>query len=1066
MFTKNQILSLALSALGVTSFAQTGVYRTPALSPDAKTIAFSFQGDIWTMPLSGSKPERLTLHQAYESNPVFSPNGKQLAFNSERHGNNDLFVMDADGGNLDRITYHSSNDVLSDWSAKNNLVFSTVRAYRQLEWDEEIHQVSAMGGTPSRWLNALGEMATVSPNGKMVAFVRGACRVTRENYKGPSDLEIWIYHTESKTYTQLTNNTYNDLLPRWNSDNELYFLSGETGYYNIYKQTVSGKAKTAVTNLKGHGIRYFDMAQQTIVYERGMDLFTLNLSDGNGRKLDINIKADYRFDPIEKKTYSSSLNEYEVSPNGKELAFVVRGEVFVKELDKEKTKSINLSNHAFRDGSVAWLNDTTLLLVSDRDGVKNIYKVVSNDPKTSSLAKALRHTLSPLVKNKWNDNGLLLSPNGKKIAFTRDNRELIVADILESGKLSKERVMADSWSLPRGVVWSPDSRNLAYSQQDLTFNNEIFIHPIDGDPVNVSMHPKGDYSPYWSADGSKLGFVSNRGAGGDSNIWFAWLRHSDWEKTKEDWKDGSYYDEPEKPKADAKEKKKDEAKDKEPEEEIIEIDLDNIHDRLMQVTSLGGNEGSLIISADGETFYFSARPITAKSTDWYKVKWDGSKIEQLTKGGQGLYAFSADPAGKDFYAMRRGGLVKVDGKGKTTGMPFLATMHINHALERDYVFEEGWMALNQRFYDPNFHGNDWNALKAQYKPWAMAASTAQDFRLIFSWMLGRLNASHLGMYGGNPEETQRERTGKLGIEVSPVAKGVEVKHIVLNSPAGKGNNALKVGDVIVSVNDKPIETGTNFYELLEGESGNEIWLSVKGNDGKSRDVIVRTTTTLGTLLYEEWVAERQRLVTEYSDGRLGYIHIRGMNMPSFERFERELMASGYGKEGIVIDVRFNGGGWTTDYLMAVLNVKQHAYTVPRGATDNLEKNHAQFKDYYPYSERLPLTAWTAPSIALCNESSYSNAEIFSHAYKNLGLGTLVGQPTFGAVISTSGTGLLDGSFVRLPFRGWYVKADGTNMENGPAVPDVLIHNSPDYRAKQIDEQLKKAVELLLKDLEK
>jgi C-terminal processing protease CtpA/Prc len=206
--------------------------------------------------------------------------------------------------------------------------------------------------------------------------------------------------------------------------------------------------------------------------------------------------------------------------------------------------------------------------------------------------------------------------------------------------------------------------------------------------------------------------------------------------------------------------------------------------------------------------------------------------------------------------------------------------------------------------------------------------------------------------------------------------------------------------------------------------------------------------------------------SQYSGGRLGYIHIQGMNWPSFERFERELAASGHGKDGIVIDVRFNGGGWTTDMLMAVLNVQQHSYTVPRGAAENLEKEHKNFKSHYPYGERLPLSSWTKPSVAMCNQNSYSNAEIFSHAYKTLGIGKLVGMPTFGAVISTGGQGLIDGSMVRMPFRAWYVKATEENMEHGPAVPDVLVENAPDSKANGEDPQLKKAVELLLDDLRK
>ena len=197
---------------------------------------------------------------------------------------------------------------------------------------------------------------------------------------------------------------------------------------------------------------------------------------------------------------------------------------------------------------------------------------------------------------------------------------------------------------------------------------------------------------------------------------------------------------------------------------------------------------------------------------------------------------------------------------------------------------------------------------------------------------------------------------------------------------------------------------------------------------------------------------------------MGYLHIQAMGWRSFERFEREFTAAGNGKDGIVIDVRFNGGGWTTDYLMAVLNIDQHAYTIPRGAAGNLDKEHLKFREYYPYAERLPFYPWMKPSVAICNESSYSNAEIFSHAYKTLDIGTLVGKPTFGAVISTGGKRLIDGSFVRLPFRAWYVKATDQNMEHGPAVPDIIVDNPPGIKAIGSDPQLEKAVQILLEKI--
>ncbi|MFP4622147.1 MAG: S41 family peptidase, partial [Bacteroidales bacterium] len=331
---------------------------------------------------------------------------------------------------------------------------------------------------------------------------------------------------------------------------------------------------------------------------------------------------------------------------------------------------------------------------------------------------------------------------------------------------------------------------------------------------------------------------------------------------------------------------------------------------------------------------------------------------------------------------------------------------------------------------------------------------------MFNIMLGQINASHMGLYGSDLSETEDIKTGLLGVEVLPHEKGAKITHVVPESPADKSFSKLKEGEIITTVNGNEV-AGNNLYQYLINKEKEEIYLEVADKEGNTRNVFIRPTNSLSREKYREWVEERKELTEKYSDGQLGYIHVQAMNWNSFERFQRELTASGHGKKGIVIDVRFNGGGWTTDYLMTVLNVQQHAYTIPRGATDNLQKNHEKYRNHYPFAERLPLSAWTKPSIAMCNQNSYSNAEIFSHAYKTLDVGTLVGTPTFGAVISTGGSRLIDGSYIRLPFRAWYVKQTNRNMEHGPAVPDIITNNEPDSKAKGRDEQLKRAVDELL-----
>lgn len=398
-------------------------------------------------------------------------------------------------------------------------------------------------------------------------------------------------------------------------------------------------------------------------------------------------------------------------------------------------------------------------------------------------------------------------------------------------------------------------------------------------------------------------------------------------------------------------------------------------------------------------------------------------------------------------------------------LPISARLNVNYHEESNQIFEEAWKAINDGFYDPNFHGQDWNVLKEIYKPLAMRASTRIDFQNMFNWMLGQVNASHMGFRSREfREDLQRQRTGLLGLEFVPNTNGsLRVETVVGNMPSDRISSKIQVGDVITAVNGTKLTKNLNVYSVLEGTANEKIYLDLKrGNN--SIEVVIRPKISNRLENYTAWVKARKQLTEKYSNGQLGYIHIQGMNWTSFERFERELTAAGLGKKGLVIDVRFNGGGWTTDYLMAVLNVKQHAYTIPRGASNNLNIGHDKFKNHYPFSERLPLASWTKPSIALCNHTSYSNAEIFSHAYKALGLGTLVGEPTFGAVISTGSARLIDGSSVRMPFRGWFVKETGDNMDFVPAVPDIFVLNNPDDKAKNKDTQLKRAVDELLKQI--
>jgi len=1040
------------------------IIRHPAISPDGSSIAYSWQGDIWHLGLNGDNaiPNRLTIHEAYDGGPLFNDDGSAIAFTSGRFGNSDIFTMDLPNGSVKQVTYRSSGDLLTDWSG-NTLLFTSERDFNAVEWDAEVHSVPASGGTPVRASNAFAEFATQSPDGKWIAMVRGSCRIEREAYRGSANLDIWLMNTESGEYIQLTTFNGNDYMPRWADNSILRFISARSGRYNIHEMAIDengmGTLGEQITDEVEFGIRHFDVADDgSMIYTSGARLVHVD-AEGESKNIQPVHNGDFRFDPVVYESKSDGLSGFAVNPDGSESAMEIDGEIFVTGNDDEKSKTKNISEHAFRDRDAAWLNDSTLVFTSDRSGNYEIYMAVSADENKPSLVETLKKDVRQITDTEADEVGIIVSPDGSKISYV-SGTDWIIADISEADGIENREVWDDEyWSLPDDVAWSPDSKWIAYSQPDLYFNSEIFIRSADGetDPVNVSMHPKGDGSPVWSPDGKMLAFISERN-NQNYDIWMAWLTDEDWDKTQEDREEGLYFD------AESTEEESEE--DEEEADVEVVIDLDNIHNRLAQLTSDSGNERSPEFDGKSEHVYFVSSSLTDSGSEIYKVKTDGSELSQVTSTGASPFGLKLAGGDHHLFYVSNGRLAMLNtSTDKAETVAFSASYKRDFEAEKRQMFDEAWGFLNRGFYDPDFHGQDFEALREQYEPLALATSTLTDFRYMFNLMLGQLNASHMGMYGGDRDETQDMETGLLGAELMPLENGVEVTHVIPDTPADRNQSKLYVGDVITYVNGVEITEGDNVYRHFEQTEDQEVLLNVRSADGDEREVVIRPAGSVGNELYEQWIAERRKLTEEYSDGRLGYIHIRGMNMPSFERFERELMASGYGKDGIVIDVRYNGGGWTTDYLMAVLNVDQHAYTIPRGAEkSNLEENKEKYREYYPYSERLPLSAWTKPSVALANESSYSNAEIFSHAYKSLGIGDLVGVETFGAVISTGGARLIDGSLVRMPFRGWYVKESDLNMDFSGAVPDHEVHNTPDYRTGE-DTQLRRAVDVLLNQLE-
>ena len=1024
--------------------------RYPAPSPDGRALAFSYAGDLWTVPIDGGWATRITVHEAYDKFPVWSPDGSEIAFSSDRSGNDDIFVMDARGGQPTQLTHFSNSDLLCGWRPDGRgIIFASWRnfVYHRLPL---LWQVERDGGTPTKVMPEYADEGRISPDGQWLAFARGRDRWWRKGYRGSGQIDVWLYNFETKEYRQLTTHDGHDRWPMWGGDSQtIYYVSDQDGTFNMWRTDLLGEVKTQLTFHKKDGVRFPSIARNgsVIAYERGSDVWTLQTAEGEPRRLEILAPSDQKTNPIERKTCSSKATEMEISPDEKEVAFVVRGEIYVTRLkEDESTKAMKVTDNPARDYDIVWApGGDTLVFVSDRAGNRDVYLVYSTDQEQRRLSKSLNRRIDQLTDSKEEDHGPRFSPDGKKIGFVRGNGELWVMD--RDG--SNERRILKGWAEPT-FAWSPDSRWIAYSRVDEEFNEDVFIMPADGGTsVNITRHPDNDIGPVWSDDGRKLGFISRR-MGDTEDVWFVFLQRKDDEMTKEDWEE-----EEEKGKEEKKGEKDEEEEKKEEEEKVeVKIDFEGIHKRLRRVTSLPGEEARPAISPDGKMFAFSSN--NEGKSDLWVVQWDGEEVKQVTEGGADPSHIRWDGKSEKIYYMKSGGtfhsISKDGGSGK--GYPFAARLVIDHQAERLQMFDEAWRILNDSFYDPEFHGADWQASKEKYRPMAAQVQSQQDFYDVVRLMIGELNASHLGIYGPDPDVAVQ--TGMLGLtyDESYTGRGLRIESVMPHGPCDQEESRLQPGELIVAVDATVLEDDTNLYELLVDKVGEKIQLEVRGKDGTERTVVLRPID-YGEYVdreYDRWVKEKQHRVESESNGKIGYLHIRGMGIPSLERFEMELYSVANGREGLIIDVRNNGGGWTTDYLLAILSPRPHAITVPRGGGEG-----------YPQVRR-PLYAWSKPIVAMCNQYSYSNAEIFSHAVKTLERGKLVGMTTPGAVISTGGTTLIDGSWFRIPFRGWYVEGTMANMEKVGAVPDYIVEVQPGDVARGVDRQLERAVEVLMEEL--
>ena len=1070
----------------------------PSLSPDGKTLAYSYNGDIFRVATKGGRSVRLTTHHASESEPHYSPDGSTIAFISDRTGSNQVFVMPASGGEPTQLTFHTEGFSIQDWypDGKHLLVFGN----RDHFWKSASRflKISATErSTEKAIFNDYGYEGKVSPDGSQVLFVREGERWWRKGYVGARSAQIWSFDSTSNVFEKLIDTPAGDRSPIWNPDGKSFYYcssaGAKNGARNLWRFDLETKESQQLTQFEDDLVATPTISADgsTIVFSHLFDLYRLNTTrEARPEQIKIRVRTD-DLPPDEHRRTLTTATDATFSSDGVEIAFISGGDLWV--MENELKEPVQITSTSEFESDPVFINDgNAIVFVGWKDGQADIWKAERSNSQKYWWQNT-EFQLTQLTDDAELESNLQLSPNGEDLCYVRGRGDLWIRNF----KTSVAQQLVSSFSEP-SFDFAPDGKWLVYSKSDDDFNNDIWILPVDksSEPVNVSRHPDDEYSPKWSSDGKMIAF-SGRRSDDEVDIHYLYLSEADddtgsrdrtlkktieaFEKARKKSVDSPAKAEPEKtspesektntPEAKSEATSKDETEnkidtdkknaDKKKKFPEVKIDFKDIHRRLKTISIPNSSERVLGWSPDGQTLLFSGTVKEESGT--YSVTFPSALTPKKISSGTGsIKGWLKSP---DRILWLASGIPAVQPlSGSATTYAFKAYQQLSISDRNRAAFETAWRVMRDSWYDDNFGNHNWDQVRRKYVAAAQSAPNSSAFATVVSLMLGELNGSHLGfssrdnlsprLEGG---DDWRPTTVHLGVRFDDTFQGpgLKVKDLIPNGPAEDEDSIIHPGEVILSIDGVAVDPDFDLTTVLNGRPDRDIHLRVKASntDGTERSVNIRPISygAARAALYQKWQDDNRTMVASKADN-IGYLHIQGMNWPSFLDFERELYEVGYGKDGLIIDVRDNGGGSTADHLLTALTQPDHAITVPRGGGPG-----------YPQSRRVYAT-WNKPIVVMCNQNSYSNAEIFSHAIKNLGRGKLIGVETAGGVISTGAASVMDVGMVRLPFRGWFVKDTGEDMELNGAVPDVIIWPMPNEIPNGVDHQLTKAIEVLQEEI--
>ena len=1095
MNTKQGLISLLMTIItgsSIHAYASQAVsplwLRDVQVSPDGSQILFCYKGDLYKVSAQGGTAVQLTTQDSYECSPVWSADGRMIAFASDRHGNLDIFVMPAEGGSATRLTYQSVAEVPQAFTPDGQWVLfgATIQDPAQSAMFpssrlSELYKVPVRGGRTLQVVGTPVEMLSLAPDGKSFFYQdrKGGEDEWRKHHTSSITRDIWFYDAQSGKHTNVTEFAGEDRNPVVSADGKtLYFLSERNGgSMNVYccDAKAVGKEPKAVTDFKTHPVRFLSIAKNGMLcYTYNGEIYTQK-SGAKSQKLNILLTRDDE-PVVSDLTFTSGARQPVVSKDGKQVAFVVRGEVFVTSTEYATTRQISQTAGAEADVDFA-PDGRTLVYASERNGNWQLFTasiVRDEDPNFANATLIKEETVFPELPELKLEGKIdfsqverqnpKFSPDGKKLAFIEDRIKLKVVDL----KTKKVTQVTDGskWYRQDGgfdYEWSPDgkwfvlsyiaNRRDPYTDQGIVSAEGGEIHPI-----TQSAYTSG--KPCWVMDGKAILFVSERYGmrshaswGSQNDVFLAFLTQDAYDRYRlspEDYallkelekKNEKENDKEENRKGKKENKKEDKKADADSVKTLI-IEFEGLQDRIVRLTPNSSRLGDAIVSKDGESlYYFSA---FEGKPDLWKMDLRKHETKLLSKGGSGLLQMDKDG---NLYSLGSS-MMKIEKGDKTTAITYNAQMKLDRAAEREYMLRHVAKQVNKKIFRTDYNGCNWEMMLQNYSRFMPHIDNNYDFAELLSELLGELNVSHSG--GRFSPSLKGDATAQLGLlyDLTEPAEGMRITAVLEDGPFCRANSKVKVGDVVTAINGQPLGKDTDLAQLLNQCTGKKTLVSLKGSAGTWDEVVLPISRSeQSDLLYKRWIKGRAAEVERLSNGRLGYVHIESMNDASFRDVYSDILGKYNLKEGIVIDTRYNGGGRLHEDIEILFSGKQYFTQVIRGR---------EICD-------MPSRRYNHPSIMLQAEGNYSNAHGTPWVYSHQKIGKLVGAPVPGTMSSVNWETLQDPTLVfGVPVIG-YQLPDGSYLENTQLEPDIFILNRPETVVTGTDLQLEAAVRELLKEV--